>query len=222
MKNYILAVFNFFNVAFLFSGVLILTYVVLAEKERAEVRTIENVSNWVVMKICPMKTAIVNAALIFITFMVAIPALFKPLSRGCLRIHGWLIVLCAILTLVIGLTIWYNTLRTIANFGELWNKETIEVQALLQSRFNCCGYNNSPSSLPFIQGETCPDAVVAALKGGCVGPMSSYANKYLGRLFTTAFGFVGLDVVLLLCAAVVLKQREEMARYLAAREKNDW
>jgi hypothetical protein len=54
---------------------------------------------------------------------------------------------------------------------------------------------------------------------GCVGPLSSFANTYLDFIFTAAFGIVGVDVLLLLCIATVLKYRTELERYRHIDEK---
>jgi len=73
---------------------------------------------------------------------------------------------------------------------------------------------------PFVQDATCVNTLVAAQKGGCIGKFSSAANKYLDRIFTAAFGIVGVDVILILCVAMVLKYRMEQERYRHIDEKN--
>jgi hypothetical protein len=71
-----------------------------------------------------------------------------------------------------------------------------------------------------VQDSTCQNVLVAAQKGGCIGKFSSFANKYLDQIFTAAFGIVGIDVVLVLCVAMVLKYRQEQERYRHIDEKN--
>lgn len=66
----------------------------------------------------------------------------------------------------------------------------------------------------------CPDAFSASQKMGCVGPFSNFANTYLDLVFTAAFGIVGIDVLMLLCIAMVLKHRSELERYRHIDEKN--
>lgn len=64
------------------------------------------------------------------------------------------------------------------------------------------------------------NSLVAAQKGGCLAQFSSFANKYLDQIFTAAFGIVGIDVLLVLCVAMVLKYRSEQERYRHIDEKN--
>lgn len=70
-----------------------------------------------------------------------------------------------------------------------------------------------------MQDSTCTTQLVATQRGGCVGPFSNFANQYLDVIFTALFGVVGIDVILLLCVAMVLKDRQEQARYRHIDEK---
>jgi hypothetical protein len=63
------------------------------------------------------------------------------------------------------------------------------------------------------------NTLVAAQKGGCIGEFSSFANKYLDQIFTAAFGIVGVDFILVLCVAMVLRYRMEQERYKHIDEK---
>jgi hypothetical protein len=99
-------------------------------------------------EVCPSKTgqpsfsshilniyitaAIGNAILIFITFLLAIPGILMPTSRGWLKAHGAMVVVCGLFTLVIGLDIWFETLKTRENLGVLWNQQSNDIQSLLQ------------------------------------------------------------------------------------------
>ena len=84
---------------------------------------------------------------------------------------------------------------------------------------NCCGYANSTSP-PFVPDTTCPNALVAAAQLGCVTPFSKEANNFLDLVFTGAFGIVGIDAILVICTAIVLKDRKEKERYRFIDEKN--
>lgn len=165
--------------------------------------------------------ATVNAIFIFTTFAVSLPAIIFPKNRILLNLHGWLVVICALFTLVVGLDIWYKTLKTRSNLAVAWGQQTAQTQSLLQQRFNCCGYLNSTAP-PFQKDTTCTNALVAAQKSGCVTPFSKFANQYLDIVFTADFGIVAIDVILLLCVAMVLKQRKEKERYRLIDEKLGW
>ena len=162
-----------------------------------------------------------------------------PTTRTWLKIHGYLTVVCAIFSMILGLAIWYETLRTRENLGNIWNKQPAATQSLVQQtvrspvflipllaqknlinlQLDCCGYENSTSP-PFVVDTTCPNAQVAAARLGCITPFSSKANTFLDLIFTGAFGIVGLDAVLVILIAIVLKDRKEKERYRFIDEKN--
>ncbi|OKL62799.1 hypothetical protein UA08_01462 [Talaromyces atroroseus] len=78
--------------------------------------------------------------------------------------------------------------------------------------FDCCGYYNS-SSPAFVTDATCSTALIASETEGCVGPFSNFVNMTLDTIFTAVFGIVAIDMILLICVAVVLKDRKEKERY---------
>lgn len=159
---------------------------------------------------------LVNAVLIFITFLVSLPSVALSTNRLWLKITGWMIAATAHVTLILGVIIWISTLQTRANLGTTFAHHSPRSQSLIQQKFQCCGYLN----IPFTPDSVCTSAFVAAQKVNCVGPFSNYANSFLDRIFTALFGLVGLDVALLLAVVVVLKSRAEKARYRHIDEKN--
>jgi hypothetical protein len=136
-----------------------------------------------------------------------------------LHIHAYMTVVCGIFSLCLGVAIWFSTLRTRSRLLTLWMNEPPLVQSLLQQRFNCCGYNNFTAP-PFIQDVTCTNSIIAEQKGGCIRPFSNFANQYLDQIFTALFGMVGIDFVVVLWVAMVLKHRAEQERYRHIDEKN--
>lgn len=136
--------------------------------------------------------AIANAVMIFVTFLISLPGIVIPTSRGWLKFFGYMVTICAIFTLILGLDVWFDTLKTRANLSPIWNLQPLTSQSLLQQELNCCGYFNSTSP-PFVTDSTCTNAAAAALKEGCVGPFSSFANDFLDLIFTAAFGIVGMS-----------------------------
>ena len=113
------------------------------------------------------------------------------MTRGWLKFHGYMTVVCALYSMVLGLLIWVTTLRTRENLLPVWDRQPTTTQSLLQQEFKCCGYTNSTSP-PFAVDSTCPNALVAASTVGCIGPFSSYANNFLDLIFTAVFGIVGM------------------------------
>lgn len=219
MPNKLMMVF--FGTDFLFAccGGLLIGFSLMAESAIHASPTISNVAQQLLLKQCPLTGGVVNAIFVFITFLFSFPALFLPQNRGWLRAQGWFVVFCATFTLVLGVVVWFTTLQSRANLGAIWAKETPLTQSLLQQKFSCCGYQNSTSPM-FIQDSTCTNSLVAAQKPGCISAFSSFANGYMDLIFTAAFGIVGVDVVLVLCVAMVLKLRQEQERYRHIDEKN--
>jgi hypothetical protein len=79
-------------------------------------------------------------------------------------------------------------------------------------QFNCCGYFNSTSPA-FVTDATCPSPAAAALLKGCATPLTAFGNVFVDNIFTAMFGMVGLNTVLILATACLLKDRKEQERY---------
>lgn len=84
--------------------------------------------------------ALVNAIIVFATFALALPSMIMRDSRLWLQLQGWLVIVSGLFTLVIGLIIWIETLRTRAALNTLWGQQTSTVQSLLQQRV--CPYSS--------------------------------------------------------------------------------
>jgi len=203
---------------FLGTGIMITVATVLWMNEMKVAPTLDSVTRLVLISHFPMQALLANGIFIFITVLFAIPSMIIPTSRSWLKLHGWLVVVCAIFTLILGLNEWLQTLTIRANLASYWGEQPNDVQSLIQQKFNCCGYTNSTSP-PFITDSVCISEVEAAKKAGCVGPFAKYAEHFLNLVFTAAFGVVGLDMVLLLCVAMLIKRRKEILRYRRIDEK---
>ncbi|EEH43140.2 hypothetical protein PABG_12358 [Paracoccidioides brasiliensis Pb03] len=212
MVNKILATFFAADGLFVLGGALILAVGLISKSQLDAEPTLDNIAHILLLSHCPITAAIVNAVFVFFTFILSLPAIILGTDRLWFKIHGWFVVLCGIFTLCLGLSIWFETLKTRSKLGIMWGTQTPRVQSLLQQRFDCCGYLNSTSP-PFQVDQTCPTPLVAAQKAGCVGPFSDYANHFLDVIFTADFGVVAIDALLLLCIAIVLKDRKERDRY---------
>ncbi|KAL8757434.1 MAG: hypothetical protein Q9199_002218 [Rusavskia elegans] len=180
--------------------------------------TTDNVAPNLLLAHAPLNSALFDAGLVFLTFIASIPGLIFTTKRAWLKVHCWMVLGCIIVTLVIGLQIWYSTLKTRANLAVMWDAEGPQMQRLLQERWKCCGYMNTP----FHTDSTCPSPLAASAKPDCVGPFSDFANNFLDLVFTVMFGMVALDAILLLCGLVVLKKREEEERYRHIDEKSKY
>ena len=120
--------------------------------------------------------------------------------------------ICAFLSLVLGLFLWFDTLRTRSNLFPIYSGLDARGQSLIQQRFKCCGYLTAAKP-PFVKDDMCTGAVMAAMMEPCVGPLSKYANGIEDVIFTAMFGVVGVDVLAILAVTMLLKDRAERERY---------
>jgi len=206
------------DVILLATGVLLIACAVVWQGETTVAPTTKTVGRLLLLERCPLAAVIANGALVIIAFLISLPAFALPSSRSWLKIHSWLVVVCMIFTLVLGLNEWIQTLTTRANLEAMWGKQGQDTQSMLQQKFDCCGYLNWTSPR-YVPDTTCTNDIVASTKEGCVTAFSSYAEKWLNYLFTAAFGVVGLDVVVLLCAAMLINYRKEQLRYRLIDQK---
>jgi len=218
--NKLMIVYLAVNFHFLVCGGLILGFSLVSEQQEKSRPTVKNVAYSLLLTECPLTAGVANAIFVFIAFLLSLPALALPNSRAWLKAQAWAVMICAIFTLILGLSIWFDTLETRRRLSVLWGQQSMTVQGLLQERFQCCGYLNAVTP-PFVTNDVCPNATVAATRMGCVGPFATFANIYLDLIFTAAFGIVGVDVLLLLCVVMVIKYREEQERYRHIDEKNN-
>ena len=76
--------------------------------------------------------AIANAILIFVTALVALPGILLGKDRKFLRVHSWLVIVCGILSLVVGLIIWFGTLQTRTTLGTIYAQQSPDMQMQIQ------------------------------------------------------------------------------------------
>lgn len=217
--NYVLIFLLVADLLFVGTGGVLLGLAFKVKNDMTRAPTAENVAGNLLLMHTPLDGAIANGALIFFAFVLSLPALSLQKTRGWLKLYGWAVLVSAIVTLAIGLAIWFSTLKTRSNLRTFWAEESPAVQSLLQQRFACCGYIDAATP-PFQQDTTCTNALVAAQMPGCMGPFAAYASQYLDRVFSVIFGFVALDVVILLAVAVLLRDRVEQARFYYSDLKN--
>ncbi|RYP15754.1 hypothetical protein DL767_010289 [Monosporascus sp. MG133] len=153
----------------------------------------------------------------FIAFILTLPGLATG-SRSWLKAAGYLIAVDAVFTMSVGLNLWITTLRMRANFENIWLAQPSGVQDLMQTAFECCGYLNSTSPA-FVTNEQCPSPAAAALERGCVAPLVSFGSTFVDNIFTAVFGMVGIQVLLIVAIAALLKDWKERERYRHIDEK---
>lgn len=218
MVNRILLVYVFADILFVAMGALELGFSVIVNNIKDDVA--DNgmqVARNLLYQRFPLTAGIINAVFIFATFAASVPAIISHTRRG-LKVNGFMVAICSLFTMIVGLYLWVLTLETEAEMGEQWVLQTAEVQDLLQTEFQCCGYFNSTSPA-FVRDNTCPSPAAAALMRGCAAPLTSFANLFIDDIFTILFGMVVIDVILILATASLLKDRKERERFRHIDEK---
>ncbi|KAA8899416.1 hypothetical protein FN846DRAFT_899924 [Sphaerosporella brunnea] len=218
MLNPVLTSFLISDIIFLITGGILIAAACIWKSELASPATTESVGRLILLQGCPLSAVIANGIIVGVTFLISLPAFALPTSRTWLKIHSWGVVICMVFTLCLGLNEWIQTLTTRANLEVLWGQQSDLTQSMLQQKFDCCGYINSTTP-HYVPDATCTNDIVAASKEGCIGAFSTYGSTWLGYLFTAAFGVVGMDMVMLLCTAMLIRYRKEQLRYRLIDQK---
>lgn len=223
MPNKIVLVTAAANLLFIGAGILELTFALIfqSRKDNTPSNGEEAVRSLLYGRF-PLTAAIVNAAFIFATAILAVlPSLLMPTARGWLKLAGYLVVICAVFTMCVGLYLWIMTLRMGDEFFDIYLDQSSEIQDLMQTsvslldwlespgkemngqdilsiltmkyvQFECCGYLNSTSPA-FVTNPTCPSPAAAALLRGCKTAISAFGNAEVDQVFTAVFGVVGKE-----------------------------
>ncbi|KAK4117467.1 hypothetical protein N656DRAFT_764681 [Canariomyces notabilis] len=220
MVNKVQLVYMIIDGLFLLMGIFILTFSVVVGNIRNEVPTDgRQAARNLLYQRFPLEAGIANSVFVFITFISTLPGLATH-SRRWLKLGGYLTVICAIFSMVVGLFLWILTLKTRKDFEPLFTSQPDEVKSLMQTAFECCGYINSETFPFFVTDTTCPSKAAAALMRGCAAPITSFANVFIDNIFTALFGIVGIDVIFIMATACLLKERKEKERFRHIDEKS--
>merc|ERR1712000_714368 len=137
MANKILLVFIGFDIAFLLCAVL---HLLIPLYTRASVKNnmnVNNIASNLLLDDCPLTASEINAIIMFLTFLLSVPALFMQRNRVWLKVHVAGVIVAALMTLSIGLAIWYSTLEVHKNLTPVWMNQSSNVQSMLQHRNRC-------------------------------------------------------------------------------------
>lgn len=175
-----------------------------------------------------LTAGIVLGVIYIISWLISIPAFISSKRRSgrkanttLLASFNWTLVLAALVTLVIGLVIWFFTLRERSEFLKVWNEQSVETQVYLQDTLQCCGYFNATSAgffNPAAATGFCAN-VANVTANPCVTPITSYADFTLNNIFSSIFGFMCVVVALFLTSVCVINDRHEEARFKLIEEK---
>ncbi|KAI0475912.1 hypothetical protein GGR56DRAFT_442485 [Xylariaceae sp. FL0804] len=218
MVNKVLAAYMAADGLFVAMGAIMLGFCIIVSRTDHDVPSdgTEAARN-LLYQMFPFTAGIANAIMTFVVFLVTLPALVTN-SRGWLKLAGYLIVADGLFSLIIGIDLWIMTLRLKETLAGTWAAQTPATQSLMQTTFNCCGFLNSTSPA-FAEDATCPSPASAALLQGCAASVNSFGNTFVDEIFTAVFAMVGIDGLLIMATAALLKERKEMERYRHIDEK---
>lgn len=145
MANKLLLTFLAFEILFLLSGGLLMGFALFSESSMRSKPTSDTVAPHILLKRTPLTAIIVNGIFVFATFLMALPSVFLPTNRGWLRGHGYMVTVCGIFTLVLGLNTWIETLRTRNMLEGIWAAEKADTQSLMQQKVR---FDHATGSLP--------------------------------------------------------------------------
>ena len=150
MVNKVLFTFLIADLLFAGTGGLILGFTLFERAHMTAAPTVSNVAVNLILAHTPLtgiltepmerintnllQGGLVNASFILAAFLLSLPALLLNTNKIWLKLHSWLVVACGIVTLVIGLDIWFSTLKTRNNLQSQWVQESKETQSLLQQK----------------------------------------------------------------------------------------
>lgn len=219
--NKILVAFVVADILFLLSGAIALGFSVIVGNIMDETPLDgETAARNLLYRRFPLQAGIINAIVIFVTFLVTVPGIIMP-TRGWLKFGGYMVTASGMFSLCLGVYLWVLTLSARDDFFVIWMNSEARVQDLMQSAFECCGYFNSTSPA-FVTNAVCTSPAAAALMRGCAAPISGFSNVFIDDIFTAMFGMVGIDAILILATACLLKQRKERERYRHIDEKSGY
>ncbi|KAJ0123377.1 hypothetical protein N8I77_010415 [Diaporthe amygdali] len=212
MVNKVLGAYVAADALFVATGAILVGFSVIVQNIMFEVPTegSQAVRNLLYQQF-PLTAGIVNGVMVFVTFALTLPAIAMP-TRGWLKLSGYMLVVNAVFSVILGLYLWILTLRTKESLAPLWAQQQPRVQDLMQTTFACCGFFNSTSPA-FVTDATCPSPAAASLMRGCAAPLSSFANVFVDNIFTAVFGMAGIDGLFILATACLLKDRKERERF---------
>jgi len=148
------------------------------------------------------------------TFFLSIGAILQrnEVTIGLVMLN-WMLILDALVTLVVGTSIWLFTLAEENNFHTRFSEQSAANKIAIQDKFNCCGYFNL-TDLVEIGGNVCSSqAAVTAVNTTCVLPIVDFADVTLNDIFTTVYGFMAVVMCFFLASLCVIKKRNEDERF---------
>jgi hypothetical protein len=148
------------NLLFLASGAMELGFSIAANNVMNKAPTDgQDATRHLIYQRMPLTVGIVNAIFILVTFLFSIPAL-ALVKRGLLKICGYMITVCGVFTLAVGLYLWIMTLRLKETFEPVYEDQTSTIQSLVQTSVWKCPFSPPFSLYMYIYVYMCAEVYI--------------------------------------------------------------
>ncbi|KAG9305941.1 hypothetical protein G9A89_016594 [Geosiphon pyriformis] len=163
----------------------------------------------------------VVGGVIVLSTIISLIGYSNPLRRKkWLSLHAVLIVFTMILLLSLGGTIWFETLEERRTYAQEWSTWNPLKKSTFQDQLKCCGWNNATDQA--VPSKYCSSTTLSSKSTqGCIDPLLQTLDKILRQLFTTLFGFIGIDVFAFFATIILIQAINVENRYRKIDEKNN-
>lgn len=162
----------------------------------------------------------VVGSVILLSFLVSLVGFSSPLTRKrWLMAHTWLIILTGMLLLAMGGTIWFETLEERHTYSQEWTSWDPVMKSQFEDQLSCCGWDNS-THLAIPSKYCTPNVISNTSTIGCAGPIINKVDSSSRSLFTTLFGFMGIDTFAFFATVILIQSITVEERYRKIDEKN--
>lgn len=205
--------FLFLDLAYLASGIIMIVMASLWWNSlELEIRS-------VVVTPRTLLSGLILGSIIVLSSFTGLVGFSNPVMRKkWLSAHAILIVVTALLLLALGAFIWFETLEERQTYGKEWHLWSDSMRAAYQDQLNCCGWYNN-TDMP-VQSQVCNVGSIPQNMQGCVDPMTKKIASISRELFTTLFGFIGVDIFAFFATIILIQATNIEERYRKIDEKN--
>lgn len=210
----ILSSFALLEISYLLTGVFILVLGTMWDMTLgANLHSIVITKNFII-------GAFVIGGLIILSFLVSMVGFISPLKRkNWLIAHSFLIVATALALLTLGAIVWFDTLEERKHFTEEWAEWPTAMKSTFEDQLNCCGWTDPTDGA--VPSKICnPNNANMSSIQGCSSLIIDSADVTSRKVFTTLFGFIAIDVFVLLATIILIQARNVEERYQKIDEKH--
>jgi len=209
--------FWFLNFLYLATGIVLIVLSVI---------WLSNMQADIILVLTPdiLKSGLSVGAIIAGSWLIgSVGSSFHVKRQAALYIFSYLVILVIIFEILIGGTLWFNSLTSKHRFASYWYDDSVwgpSQKAKFQDEFQCCGFANNTDFR--VSSTLCPDNPAHRAPQGCGAKLPSVANGKLITLYTATFAFVITDCIILLSSIILIQARGDEARFIRIRQKQDY